>query len=115
MLNRFVRFRMIIVLCTFLLLIGGASAQEPITLQFFYPVGVAGPLAQAIDSYVAEFNASHDDIQVKPIFTGNYTENMARAQAAIMSGQPPDVAILLSTDLYTLVDMEGVIPLDGLH
>ena len=40
---------------------------------------------------------------------------MARAQAAIMSGQPPDVAILLSTDLYTLVDMEGVIPLDGLH
>ncbi len=90
----------------------GAQAQEAITLQFFYPVGVAGPLAQAIDGYVAEFNAAHADIQVEPIFTGNYTENMARAQAAIMSGQPPDVAILLSTDLYTLVNMEGVIPLD---
>ena len=106
------KLKLMVLLCSLLLVIGGASAQEAITLQFFYPVGVAGPLAQAIDSYVVEFNASHDDIQVKPIFTGNYTENMARAQAAIMSGQPPDVAILLSTDLYTLVDMEGVIPLD---
>ena len=107
-------YQLIVLLCSFLLVIGGASAQdqEPITLQFFYPVGVAGPLAQAIDGYVAEFNSIHDDIQVEPIFTGNYTENMARAQAAIFSGQPPDVAILLSTDLYTLVDMQGVIPLD---
>jgi len=93
-------------------LIGGAAAQDVITLQFYYPVGVAGPLAQAIDGYVAEFNALSEDIQVEPIFTGNYVENMARAQAGILSGQPPDVAILLSTDLYTLVDMEGVIPLD---
>ena len=105
-------FRMLVLLCSFLLLIGGAAAQDVITLQFYYPVGVAGPLAQAIDGYVAEFNALNDDIQVEPIFTGNYVENMARAQAGILSGQPPDVAILLSTDLYTLVDMDGVIPLD---
>jgi sn-glycerol 3-phosphate transport system substrate-binding protein len=89
-----------------------SPSSEPITLQFFYPVGVAGPLAQAIDGYVAEFNQSHPDIQVEPIFTGNYFENMARAQAAIESGTPPDVAILLSTDLYTLRGMDAVIPLD---
>ena len=106
-------FRLLLLLCSLLTLIGGAAAQDVITLQFFYPVGVAGPLAQAIDGYVAEFNAAHDNIQVEPVFTGNYVENMARTQAAILSGQPPDVAILLSTDLYTLVDMEGVIPLDG--
>ncbi|MCY3798032.1 MAG: hypothetical protein OXG84_09490, partial [Chloroflexi bacterium] len=53
-------FRLIVLLCSFLLLVGGAAAQEVITLQFFYPVGVAGPLAQAIDGYVAEFNATHD-------------------------------------------------------
>lgn len=105
-------FKVMLLICSILLMVGGASAQEPITLQFYYPVGVAGPLAQAIDGYVAEFNAAHDDIQVEPIFTGNYVENMARAQAGILSGQPPDVAILLSTDLYTLVDMGGVIPLD---
>lgn len=105
-------FRLIVLLCSIFLLIGGASAQEPITLQFFYPVGVAGPLAQAIDSYVAEFNATHDHIQVEPIFTGGYAENMARATAAILSGQPPDVAILLGIDIYTLIQTEGIIPLD---
>jgi sn-glycerol 3-phosphate transport system substrate-binding protein len=89
------------------------SAQDkPIRLQFFYPVHVAGPLATAIDSYVKAFNASNDNIEVEAVFTGNYFENMARAQAAIQAGQPPDVAILLSTDLYTLLNMDGIIPLD---
>jgi sn-glycerol 3-phosphate transport system substrate-binding protein len=73
---------------------------------------VAGPLATAIDSYVSEFNAANDDVEVEAVFTGNYFENMARAQAAIQAGQPPDVAILLSTDLYTLLGIDGIIPLD---
>ena len=88
------------------------GGQDVITLQFFYPVGVAGPLAQAIDGDVAEFNATHDHIQVEPVFTGGYAENMARATAAILSGQPPDVAILLGIDIYTLIQLEGIIPLD---
>ena len=105
-------FRALLVLCSLLLLIGGAVAQDVITLQFFYPVGVAGPLAQAIDGYVADFNATHDHIQVEPVFTGGYSENMARATAAILSGQPPDVAILLGIDIYSLIQTEGIIPLD---
>ncbi len=105
-------FRALLVFCSLLLLIGGVSAQDVITLQFFYPVGVAGPLAQAIDGYVADFNATHDHIQVEPVFTGGYSENMARATAAILSGQPPDVAILLGIDIYSLIQTEGIIPLD---
>lgn len=112
MLNKSAVFRALLVLCSLLALIGGATAQDAITLQFFYPVGVAGPLAQAIDSYVAEFNATHDHIQVEPVFTGGYSENMARATAAILSGQPPDVAILLGIDIYSLIQTEGIIPLD---
>ncbi len=102
------------ILAVTLAVFGGAAAaqDQPVKLQFFYPVHVAGPLATAIDSYVTEFNATHDDIEVEAVFTGNYFENMARAQAAIQAGQPPDVAILLSTDLYTLLGMEGIIPLD---
>lgn len=105
-------FRVLLLFCSLLAMVGGASAQDVITLQFFYPVGVAGPLAQAIDSYVAEFNAISEDIQVEPIFTGGYAENMARATAAILSGQPPDVAILLGIDIYSLIQTEGIIPLD---
>ena len=90
----------------------GGDAVEPIELQFFYPVEVAGALAQFIDGYVADFNATHDDIQVKPIFTGNYGENMARTRAAIGAGESPDIAILLGTDLYSLIDLDGIVPLD---
>lgn len=89
-----------------------AAQDQPVELQFFYPVHVAGPLATAIEGYVNEFNESHENIQVEAVFTGNYFENMARAQAAIQAGQPPDVAILLSTDLYTLLGIDGIIPLD---
>lgn len=88
------------------------TSGETISLQFFYPVGVAGPLAQAIESYVAQFNEEYPNIEIEPIFTGNYFENMARAQAAIEAGSPPDVAILLATDIYVLRDMDAVISLD---
>lgn len=83
-----------------------------VKLQFYYPVFVTGPLAQAIEGYAKNFNTSHPDIQVEAIFTGSYAENMARTQAAILANQPPDVAILLSTDLYTLRNMDAIIPLD---
>ena len=109
--------RLRILACALLLSIAaigstGTAQAEVVKLQFYYPVHVAGPLATAIDSYVAAFNASHPDIEVVPIFSGNYFENMARAQAAIRAGEPPDVAILLSTDIYVLLDMNGIIPLD---
>jgi sn-glycerol 3-phosphate transport system substrate-binding protein len=69
MLKRYAVLALVMLFCA-TLFGGGALAQEPITLQFYYPVGVAGPLAQAIDSYVAEFNSLHDDIQVViPVFT----------------------------------------------
>ena len=74
-----------------LMTFGGAAAaqDQPIELQFFYPVHVVGPLATAINSYVAEFNEAHEGIEVEAVFTGNYFENMARAQAAIRPASRP--------------------------
>jgi sn-glycerol 3-phosphate transport system substrate-binding protein len=37
-----------------------AAAQ--VKLQFYYPVGVAGPLARIIEGYVKEWNQSHPQI-----------------------------------------------------
>ena len=55
-------------------------------LQFYYPVGVAGPLARIIDGYVQEWNKSHPQIQVEPVFAGGYTEAYAKTLAAIQAG-----------------------------
>jgi sn-glycerol 3-phosphate transport system substrate-binding protein len=83
-------------------------------LQFYYPVGVAGPLARIIDGYVKEWNQKNPQIQVEPVFAGNYTESYAKTLAAIRGGTPPDVAIMLSQNLNDILGQDIVIPLDDL-
>ena len=89
---------------------GGASAQTE--LQFYYPVGVSGPLATIINGYVDEFNKSQSDIVVKPVFAGSYTESYSKTIAAIRGGTPPDTAILLSQNLNDLLTQDLIVPLD---
>lgn len=102
----------VLVLLAVLGLASFAAAQEPVEIRFFYPVQVAGPLAWTIDAMVAEFNAQHPNIRVQAIYSGNYDETMQRAQAAAMSGNPPEVAVLLAIDLLTLVNADLIIPLE---
>lgn len=94
------------------LLLGLAHAQTRIT--FYYPVGVAGPLARVIEGYVQEFEAEHPDINVEPVFGGNYQENQAAVVAAIRAGTPPDTAVLLSTQLFTLLELNAIDTFDEL-
>jgi len=90
------------------------TAQAQVKLQFYYPVGVAGPLARIIDGYVKEWNQKNPQIQVEPVFAGNYTEAYAKTLAAIRGGTPPDVAIMLSQNLNDILGQDIVIPLDEL-
>jgi sn-glycerol 3-phosphate transport system substrate-binding protein len=90
------------------------TAQAQMKLQFYYPVGVAGPLARIIDGYVQEWNKTHPQIQVEPVFAGSYTEAYAKTLAAIQAGTPPDVAIMLSQNLNDILLQDIVIALDEL-
>lgn len=89
-----------------------AGAGAAVELKFYYPVSVSGPLAKVMDGMVADFNRLHSGIRVTPIFAGGYDEAMAKTQTAVLGGNPPDVAVLLSTDLFTLLDMNAIVPLD---
>ena len=90
------------------------TTEAQMKLQFYYPVGVAGPLARIIDGYVREWNQSHPQIQVEPVFAGGYTEAYSKTLAAIRGGTPPDVAIMLSQNLNDILAQDIVIPLDEL-
>lgn len=81
-------------------------------LKFYFVVGVAGPLAQVINNMVKQFNDSHPKIEVEPVYCGNYNDTMAKVQAAILSGHPPDVFVVEISELYTLLGINGIIPLD---
>jgi sn-glycerol 3-phosphate transport system substrate-binding protein len=88
-------------------------AGAAMELKFFYPVSVSGPLAKVMDGMVSDFNAAHPGVHVTPVFAGGYDEAMAKTQTAVMGGVPPDVAVLLSTDLFTLLDMNAIVSLDN--
>lgn len=93
-----------------LLALSPAAAQTDIT--FFYPVQVGGPLTDVIDGYVADFHAQNPDIRVEAVFSGNYTETTTRALTAARSGTPPAVAVLLATDIFTLIEEDVIQPID---
>lgn len=87
-----------------------AAALAQTTVTFYYPVQVGGPLTQVIDGYVAEFEAANPGIDVVPVYSGNYNDTTTKALTAAKSGTPPTVAVLLATDIFTLIDEDVVEP-----
>lgn len=83
-----------------------------VTLDFYFPVGVAGPLAEVIDEMTEEFNEEQPKIEVEPTYAGNYNDTMAKVQSAVQSGNPPDLFVVEISELFTLLGIDGIIPLD---
>ncbi len=88
-----------------------AYAQTEVS--FYYPVAVGGPITKIIDGYAAEFEKENPGIKLKPIYSGSYQESITKALTAVKSGEPPVMSILLSTDMYTLIDEDAIVPFDS--
>jgi len=91
-----------------------AAAQTPVEVSFFYPVAVGGPITKVVDNYAADFEKENPNIKVKPIYTGTYQDSITKALTAVKSGEPPVTSILLSSDMYTLIDEDAIVPFDDL-
>jgi sn-glycerol 3-phosphate transport system substrate-binding protein len=98
--------------CTSALVSALAFAQAPVEVSFYYPVAVGGPITKIIDGYAAEFEKDNPGIKLRPIYSGSYQESIAKALTAVKAGDPPVLSILLSTDMYTLIDEDAIIPFD---
>ena len=81
-------------------------------ISFYYPVAVGGPITRIIDGFAAEFEKENPGIKVKPIYSGTYQESIVKALTAHKSGEPPVISVLLSTDMYTLIDEDAIAPWD---
>lgn len=93
---------------------GIVRAQAPVELSFLFPVAVGGPVTRIIDGYAADFARENPGITVHPIYSGSYTDTLTKAQTALKAGDGPTMAVLLSTDAFTLIDQELVVPFDTL-
>lgn len=90
----------------------GGTKPSLVRLTYYYPVGVAGPLARVMNTYVEEFNALHANIEVVPVYSGDYDPTMQKVQTAVMGGNPPDLFIVEISELPTLLAMNAIEPLN---
>src|SRR5690242_11939323 len=86
-----------------------ASATE---ISFYFPVAVGGPITKIIDDMVAGFQKENADVTVKAVYAGTYQDTITKALTAMKGGEPPHLAVLLSTDMFTLIDEKAIAPWD---
>lgn len=87
-------------------------AAQPVEISFYCPVVVGGPVTKIIERLTADFERDNPDVKVTPVYTGSYLEGIAKALTAVKAGTPPQTAILLSADVYTLIDADAILPWD---
>lgn len=93
-------------------LMAGTAAAKQIELTMYYPVAVGGPLTRVIDGMVDEFMAENPGIKVNAIYAGSYNDARIKALAALKGGQPPQLSVLFSIDMYELIEQGAIVAFD---
>lgn len=105
-----IRSLFLAILC-FCLCAGNALAAQT-NLTFYFPVSVGGPITKIVEGMTQEFMKENPDIKITPVYSGNYRDTITKALTAQRGGEPPHVAVLLSTDMFTLIDENAIVSYD---
>ena len=97
-----------------MLMLSLSSMSLATELTMFYPVAVGGPLTKLVDKLVLEFEAENPGISVKAIYSGNYSDTMTKAMTSLKGGNPPHLSVILSTEIFTLIDNDAILAFDDL-
>jgi ABC-type sugar transport system, periplasmic component len=96
-------------------LVGPARSQAaPVEISFYYPIAIGGPVTKIVDDLIARFEKDHADIKVKAVYSGTYPETLSKSLTAFKSGQPPEMAVMLSTEVFSLIDEDAIMPFEEL-
>lgn len=80
-------------------------------LEFYFPVGVNAPAVQTIQELTDDWAEKNPQHNVKAVYAGNYVETTTKALTAAKAGKAPNVAVLLASDIFTLVEEDVVMPI----
>ncbi len=105
--------RITLSLCALLVLTNTAFAAQT-NLTFYFPVAVGGSITKIIEGMTAEFMQENPDIKITPVYSGNYRDTLTKALTAMKGGDAPHIAVLLSTDIFTLIDEDAIVAYDDI-
>ncbi|MFP4404008.1 ABC transporter substrate-binding protein [Rhodosalinus sp.] len=89
-----------------------SQAAWAVDLEFYFPVAVGGSAAETIEGLTDAYMDENPDVNIEAIYTGSYADTTTRAITASRGGNPPQLAILLSVDMFTMIDEDIVLPWD---
>lgn len=85
-----------------------AAAAETTQLTWWHSMSGAGE--KAINQLASDFNASHPDIQVKPIYQGKYDESLNKLKASMGSDSGPDIIQVYEIGSKFMIDSGMITP-----
>ena len=106
----FDRLRLTATTCA--LALGLATAAQAVELEFYFPVAVGGDAAGIIQQMTDTYMAQTPGVTINAIYTGSYADTTTRAITAARGGNAPQLAILLSVDMFALIDEDIILPWD---
>ena len=92
--------------------VGSALPASAVELTMYYPVAVGGALTKIVDGLVADFQKENPDIKVNAIYAGNYNDARIKALAALKSGDPAQLSVMFSIDIYELIEQDAIVAFD---
>ena len=90
-----------------------AENDDVMELTMYFPVSVGGGPDALIDALCEEYHKENPNIKVTPVYAGSYADTRTKVQAAIKGGNTPDLAIMFSIDLYSLLSMDAIADIDS--
>ena len=90
------------------LLAGSALAQQPIKINWWH--AMSGPLGDALDAVVADFNKSQSKYQVIAVSKGNYPATLNAAIAAYRAGEQPHLLQNNEAGVLTMMLSGAIVP-----
>lgn len=94
------------------LTLGTAISAQAVDLQFYFPVAVGGKAATTIEELTAEYATAHPDVNIDAVYAGSYQDTVSKALTAARGGNPPQLSVILSVDMFTLIDEDVIVAFD---
>ncbi|MBX2883656.1 MAG: ABC transporter substrate-binding protein [Granulosicoccus sp.] len=96
------------------LCMGMSATASAVDLEFYFPVAVGGKAADTIQALTEEYVANNEGVNIDAVYAGSYTDTVTKALTASRGGKPPQLSVILSVDMFTLIDEDVIIPFDDL-
>lgn len=104
-------FKLVLLATALVFMVVGVAAAE-INMTMYYPIAVGGKPYQIINELIQGFESQNPNIKVKAVYYGNYDDTRTKCLAALKAGEPVQLSVLFSIDIFDLLNQDIIVPWD---